>query len=196
MENLKYNQRNISGFVYDYNTANRAVCPVSTVLEIFKTAIAQGMKNYMFMFAYKGNLFTTWYEYKQNGVCYFYLLLPNGTQERFNDFSAFAQYNVIQAINSPITILKEMIATTLSTYEEVPIESNPMLASYVVGKDDPNFGTNVNENIEKMFTAKKQKAKSQEKKGLPVWGKCILFIGLFLGTAFIVGVIEAALGIL
>jgi hypothetical protein len=71
-----------------------------------------------------------------------------------------------------------------------------MLASYVVGKDDPRFETNVNENIEKMFTAKKQKAKSQEKKGLPVWGKCLLFAGLFLGTAFVVGVIEAALGIL
>jgi hypothetical protein len=71
-----------------------------------------------------------------------------------------------------------------------------MLVSYIVGKDDPRFRTNVNENIERMFTAKKQKVKSQDKKGLPVWGKCILFIVLFVGTAFIVGVIEAALGIL
>ena len=196
MENLKYNQRNISGFVYDYHTANRAVCPVSTVLEIFKNAISQGMKNYMFMFAYKNNLFTTWYEYKQNGVCYFYLLLPNGTQEKFSDFTAFSQYNVLQAINSPITILKEMISSTLSTYEEVPLESNPILSSYIVSKDDARFDTNVNENIEKMFTAKKQKAKSNEKKGLPVWGKCLLFAGLFFGTIFIMGVFEAALGIL
>ena len=196
MENLKYNQRNISGFVYDYNTANRAVCPVSTVFEIFKTAISQGMKNYMFMFAYKGNLFTTWYEYKQNGVCYFYLLLPNGSQEKFSDFSVFAQYPVLQAINEPITILKELISSTLSTYEEVPLESNPMLTNFIVGKDDARFDTNVNENIEKMFTAKKQKAKSENNKGLPIWGKCLLFAGLFFGTVFVVGVIEAALGIL
>ena len=196
MENLKYNQRNISGFVYDYNTANRAVCPISTIFEIFKTAISQGMKNYMFMFAYKGNLFTTWYEYKQNGVCYFYLLLPNGSQEKFSDFSVFAQYPVLQAINEPITILKELISSTLSTYEEVPLESNPMLTNFIVGKDDARFDTNVNENIEKMFTAKKQKAKSENNKGLPIWGKCLLFAGLFFGTVFVVGVIEAALGIL
>ena len=196
MDNLKYNQRNISSFVYDYITSTRAVCPMSTIFEIFKTAISQGIKNYMFMFAYKGNLFTTWYEYKQNGICYFYVLLPNGTQERFNEFSAFAQYNVLQAINEPVTILKELISSTLSTYEEVPLESNPMLATYIVYKDAPNFDTNVNENIEKMFTAKKQKAKSKESKGLPVWGKCLLFAGLFFGTIFVVGVIEAALGIL
>ena len=196
MVDLKYNQRNIAGFVYDYNTSNRAVCSVSTIFEIFKTAITQGMKNYMFMFAYKGNLFTTWYEYKQNGVCYFYLLLPNGSQERFSDFSTFAQYHVIQAINEPVTILKELISSTLSTYEEVPLESNPLLANYIVGKDDARFDTNVNENIEKIFTAKKQKAKSKDNKGLPIWGKCLLFAGLFFGTVFVVGVIEAALGIL
>ena len=159
MENLKYNQRNISGFVYDYNTANRAVCPISTIFEIFKTAISQGMKNY-------------------------------------SDFSVFAQYPVLQAINEPITILKELISSTLSTYEEVPLESNPMLTNFIVGKDDARFDTNVNENIEKMFTAKKQKAKSENNKGLPIWGKCLLFAGLFFGTVFGVGVIEAALGIL
>ncbi len=196
MESLKYNQRNIVNFVYDYNTSNRVVCSLSTIFDVFKTAISQGIKNYMFMFAYKNNLFTTWYEYKQNGVCYFYLLLPNGTQEKFSEFSGLTQYNVCQAINEPITILKELIPTTLSTYEEVPLESNPLLLNYVVAKNDIRFNTNVNENIEKIFTVKKQKAKSQENKGLPVWGKCLLFIGLFLGTVFVVGVFEAALGIL
>ena len=46
MADLKYNQRNIANFTYDYNTSNRAVCPVSVILEIYKAAIAQGMVPY------------------------------------------------------------------------------------------------------------------------------------------------------
>jgi len=201
MENLKYTYRNLTSFTYDYATSTRAICTSDVIFNIFEEAIRQQLTNYMFMFAYQGNLFSIDYQMQGNNTIVFSLVLPNGDKERFANMQDLKNYNLIAQINSPITILREYIPTLTSTLEEVPVESDPMLVNFLAKPNDANFNLNVSDSVSKLFGAKakkekQSKSKAPNSKGLPVWGKILLFCGLFFGTIFIIGVVEAMLGIL